>query len=122
MDQIKEVALKVAEHIDEKKGTHIKVLDVRGLSSITDYFIIATGTSSRHVYSLAEAAEVELKKMGGTIRHKEGHRVGDWIILDCSDFVVHIFQQETRDFYGLERLWNDAKPVELRLDTDGKSL
>jgi len=101
---------------------NISLLDVQGICSIADYFLIATGTSARHVLALADYAEAEAEGLGLGLRHKEGHRTGDWIILDYADIVIHLFVQETRDYYGLERIWRDARPVELPLDTGFKAL
>ncbi len=122
MDLIREQAKKIAHLLDSKKGMDISLLDVRGISSITDYFIIATGTSARHVLALADYVEGGVRPLEMTLRHKEGHRTGDWVILDYADVVVHIFVRETRDYYGLDRMWRDARHVEFPLDTGVKAL
>lgn len=122
MESIREQARKLALHLDHRKGMNISLLDVQGICSIADYFLIATGTSARHVLALADYAEAEAEGLGLGLRHKEGHRTGDWIILDYADIVIHLFVQETRDYYGLERIWRDAQPVELPLDTGFKAL
>lgn len=122
MDSIREQAKALALLLDSKKGMDISLLDVRGISSITDYFIIVTGTSPRHVMALAEYAEAGARPLELNLRHKEGHRSGDWIILDYADVVIHLFIRETRDYYGLERIWRDARQVELSLDTGVKAL
>lgn len=122
MEQIREQASKLALLIDGRKGMDVVVLDVQGICSITDYFVIATGTSARHVLALADYAEDGAEDLGMTLRHKEGHRTGDWIILDYDDVVIHLFVRDTRDYYGLERIWRDARPLELPLDTGDKAL
>lgn len=122
MEAIREQAKKIALLLDSRKGMDISLLDVQGISSITDYFIIATGTSARHVLALADYVEEGAKPLSLSLRHKEGHRTGDWVILDYAELVVHLFVQETRDYYGLERIWRDARPVELPLDTGAKAL
>jgi ribosome-associated protein len=90
------------------------VLDLRGLCDFTDYFVIAHGSSSRQVSAIAEAIEDRLREDDGLKpKHVEGRRVGDWILLDFIDVVVHVFLEERRAFYGLERLWGDAPRVSL---------
>lgn len=113
MEQIKNMAMDIVTLIDEKKGVDIKVLDVRGLCSLTDYMIIATGTSDRHVSSIANGIEDGMEEKEIFLNHKEGHRVGNWVILDYLDVVVHLFIQEQRTFYDLERIWNEAKEVDI---------
>lgn len=122
MDSIREQAKKIALLLDSKKGMDISLLDVRGISTITDYFVIATGGSTRQVLALADYVEEGARPLNMSLRHKEGHRTGDWIILDYVDVVVHIFIRETRAYYGLDRIWRDARPVELSLDTGMKAL
>jgi ribosome-associated protein len=92
----------------ERKATNMFVMDLRGLSNATDFFLIATGTSDMHVRSIAEHVMEELKKEGQRPLHVEGMRGGRWVLLDYIDFVVHVFHPAARDFYQLERLWGDA--------------
>jgi len=94
--------------IDDKKGIDLVLLDVSELLWITDVFVIASGTSRPHVQSLAEEVELNLKAFDRRPLRIEGKREGNWVLLDYGEVVVHIFQPETRDFYGLERLWGDA--------------
>ena len=94
--------------IDLKKGIDIALLDVSELLWITDVFVIATGTSRPHVQSLAEEVELKLTIYDRRPLRIEGQREGKWVLLDYGEVVIHIFQPETRDFYGLERLWGDA--------------
>ena len=122
MDSTRELAKKIALLLDSRKGMDISLLDVQGISNITDYFIIATGTSARHVLALADYVEDGARPLNLTLRHKEGHRTVDWVILDYADMVVHLFVRETRDYYGLERIWSDARHIELPLDTGAKAL
>ena len=85
------------------------VLDLRGLSDVTDYFLICHGTSDRHVLAITESIEERLRReLGVRPAHVEGRRQGDWVLLDFIDFVAHVFVAEKRDFYRLERLWGDA--------------
>jgi ribosome-associated protein len=99
--------------IDEKKGIDIVLLDVSELLWITDVFVIASGTSRPHVQSLAEDIELKLKPADRRPLRVEGKREGKWVLVDYGEVVIHLFQPETRDFYGLERLWGDAPRLTL---------
>jgi ribosome-associated protein len=92
----------------DRKALDMIVMDLRGLSNATDFFLIATGTSDMHVRSIAEHVMEELKKEGQRPDHVEGLRAGRWVLLDYIDFVVHVFHPAAREFYQLERLWGDA--------------
>jgi ribosome-associated protein len=99
----------VATAIDDKKGLDVVLLDVSGLLVITDVFVIATGTSRRHVRTLAEETEAQLKKANDRRPlRREGMDDSTWVLLDYGDVVVHVFDEETRAYYDLERLWGDA--------------
>lgn len=99
--------------LDEHKATDIKVLSVGNITSIADYFLIASGNSSTQVRSLADYVEEKLAKEGiHPLRH-EGYQSGDWVTLDYGDVMIHVFRRETRDFYDLERLWVDATDVDI---------
>lgn len=113
----KSLSLQVYKALDDRKGHNIKVLDVQGLTTIADYFVIATGTSTRHASALAESVEDELSKLGLEPNHKEGYQTGEWILLDYSDVIVHVFTEHTREFYKLEKMWKDAQIVEVSVDT-----
>lgn len=108
-----EAALLAAAAIDDKKGLDIALLDISELLVVTDVFVIASGTSNRHVRTLADEVEARLKAEldRGPLR-REGREFSLWVLLDYGDFVVHVFDQETRDYYQLERLWADAPVVE----------
>ena len=90
------------------KAEELVVLDVRGLASFTDYFVIMSGQSTRHVQALAEAMEERLRAKRASSKHSEGLREGLWVLLDLGDVVVHVFYHEQRRFYDLEGLWHDA--------------
>lgn len=107
----KDIALRAAKALDDKKGMDIKLLEVTDVTSIADYFLICTGTSNTHVKTLCDCVEAEIEAVGEPLLHREGHRGGTWVLLDFGCLVVHVFTNETREFYDLERLWNDAKPV-----------
>ena len=93
------------------KANDVVVLDVRGVTDMTDYFVIASGTSDTHVRSVAEHVLEELRKRGSRAHHVEGVQQGRWVLLDYVDLVVHIFHPTLREFYQLERLWSDAAVV-----------
>lgn len=94
--------------IDDKKGLGVVLLDVSRLLVITDVFVIASGTSNRHVRTLAEEVEMRLKDGGRRPLRREGLEDGTWVLLDYGDVVVHVFDEPTRSYYDLERLWGDA--------------
>ncbi|MGB3340797.1 MAG: ribosome silencing factor [bacterium] len=107
----KDAARYLAKLIDEKKGYDIIIFDLRGLSPITDYFVICTGLSDIHNRNIAGALIDHEKPY-----HFEGLESGNWVLLDFVDVIVHIFLKEIRDFYGLERLWGDAPRIEYSHD------
>ena len=97
----------------DAKAEDLIVLDVKGISSFTDYFVIMNGRSTRHVQGLAEIIEGEMHSKRINTSHAEGLEEGMWVLLDFGDVVVHIFYHEQRKFYDLEGLWHDAKPVNI---------
>ena len=99
------------EALDKKFGQDITVMDLRSVSTIADFFVIATGGSAPQLQSLADTTEDILKKHGIPLGHAEGLRGGQWILLDFGVIIVHLFDKESRDFYKLERLWGDAQMV-----------
>ncbi len=99
------------EAIADLKGRDILILDLRGLSEATDYFVIASGTSDAHVRGIGHSVLERLTVRGVHAHHVEGLPTGRWVLLDFVDFVVHLFHPETRSFYQLERLWNDAPEI-----------
>ncbi len=101
-----------ADALAEKKGAEVVLLEVGDLLSITEVFVIVTGTSRPHVQTLTEEVEKRLKELGRRPLREEGRREGEWVLIDYGDFIVHIFQPEQREFYGLERLWGDAPRIE----------
>ena len=109
----KEIAIAVTKALDEKKGMDIKLLKIDKVSSLADYFLICTGTSNTHVKTLCDYAEYTLEELGETMLGREGHRGNSWELLDYGSIVVHVFTDEAREFYALERLWADAKQIDL---------
>ena len=107
------IAYEVTKALDEKKGLDIKLLKIDRVSSLADYFLICTGTSNTHVKTLCDYAEFTLENLGETMLSREGHRGNSWELLDYGSVVVHVFTEEAREFYALERLWADAEQVDL---------
>lgn len=94
--------------LDEKKGENIKILDISRISSLADYFIIAGGTNKNQVQALVDSVEEKLKTQNVFPKHIEGYSSSGWILLDYEDFIIHIFNEEDRHFYDLERIWKDG--------------
>ena len=99
--------------LDSKKGKDIRVLYTADQTTLADYFIICNGTSNTQVKALADAVEEAMSQQGEEPHHVEGHRGGQWTLLDYSSVVIHVFTEEAREFYSLERLWSDAAPVDV---------
>ena len=99
--------------LDCKKGKDIRVLYTADQTTLADYFIICNGTSNTQVKALADAVEEAMSQQGEEPHHVEGHRGGQWTLLDYSSVVIHVFTEEAREFYSLERLWSDAAPVDV---------
>ena len=110
----KEVAIQVTKALDEKKGTDIKLIRISDVSSLADYFLICTATSKTHVKTLCDYAEFTMEQLGEPMLGREGHRGNTWELLDYGSLVVHVFTEEAREFYSLERLWADAEQVDLK--------
>lgn len=106
-----EVAKLAAQAAIDKKAEDLVVLDVRGIASFADFFVIMSGRSTRHVQGLAEAVDSELRHKKIKNTSTEGLTEGHWVLLDYSDVVVHVFYSETRQFYDLEGLWHDAPRI-----------
>jgi ribosome-associated protein len=104
------VAVRAAE---SKKAVDIRVLDLREITSFTDYFVICTGTNSRQIQAISDEVGLKLKELGVPPLSLEGYEHAEWILADYGDFVMHIFSERTRLYYDLERLWRQARPVEL---------
>ena len=109
----KEIAELCVKTIDGKKAHDIKLLHTTDVTVLADYFVICTATSTTQIKALADACEKNLKEQGEPPHHVEGHRGGTWVLMDFSAVVVHIFDDEARKFYDLERLWQDAEKMDL---------
>ena len=107
------IAYEVTKALDAKKGLDIKLLKIDRVSSLADYFLICTGTSNTHVKTLCDFAEYTLEELGEKMLGREGHRGNTWELLDYGTIVIHVFTDEARKFYDLERLWADAEVVDL---------
>ena len=108
-----ESAITLAKALDSKKGIDIKVLRTGDLTTLADYFVICSGTSNTQIKALSDACEKVMDEAGEPAHHVEGHRGGTWVLLDFSSVVVHVFTDEARKFYDLERLWGDAEQVDI---------
>lgn len=97
--------------LDAKRAENIKIIKIRDLTIIADYFIIANGTSTTQVKALADEIEFRLSQQGLEASRTEGYQGATWIVLDYIDVVIHVFHKETREFYGLERLWQDGEEI-----------
>ena len=109
----REVALAVTKALDEKKGIDIRLLKIDKVSSLADYFLICTGTVNTHVKTLCDYAEYTMEQLGEPMLGREGHRGNSWELLDYGTIVVHVFTEEAREFYSLERLWADAEEINI---------
>lgn len=110
---IKKVVAKTAQLVWNKKGQDVIIMDLRGITTVTDYFILASGESESHIKAIAEHIERELRKDKIKPWHKEGYQQLNWVLMDYIEFVVHIFKPEVRQYYSLEKLWADAEITKL---------
>lgn len=99
--------------LEDKKGEDIRVIDISEVTSIGDYFVIATGTNSSQVQALVDNVQEQLYKAGYSTDKIEGYRSGSWVLLDYNDIIIHVFSKEDRVFYNLERIWRDGKDIEI---------
>ena len=100
--------------IESKKGTEIRVLDLTGITSFADYFVICTGANQRQVQAISDEVNLQLKRQAGELPISvEGYSQAEWVLADYGDLLVHIFSPKSREYYGLERLWRGAKSVEI---------
>lgn len=113
--EMAEIAVKA---LDSKKGKEIRLIRIDKITTLAEYFVICTGTSNTQINALCDAVEKELTEKGEEPLHREGYRGGTWVLLDYGCIAVHVFNHEAREFYGLERLWRDGKPLDLTGVTD----
>lgn len=103
------IAEKAYEILEEKKARDIEIIDISEVSILADYFIICSGTSITHIRTIADEMDQKMGEAGFNLLHKEGYASARWILLDFGEIVVHIFHEEDRSFYNLERLWADGR-------------
>ncbi|MEY8516107.1 ribosome silencing factor [Lachnospiraceae bacterium 29-84] len=111
MEQSREMAKIACNALDEKKAEDIRVIDISEVSTIADYFIIATGTNTNQIQALVDAVDEALVKNGQSARQVEGSRNSSWVLMDYNDIIIHLFSREDRLFYDLERIWKDGKTI-----------
>lgn len=109
-----ELAKEAVQILDKKKAINLKLIGIHDISVLADYFVIATGTSSTHVKALADEVEFQLKERYGIApQHTEGYRSNTWVLQDYGNVIVHVFTEESRTFYDLDRLWQDGEHVDI---------
>lgn len=113
MTEAKKMAAMACSALDEKKANDVKVIGIEQISTLADYFIIASGSNRNQVQALADNVEETLGKAGHSVKQIEGYATANWILMDYGDIVIHIFDEENRLFYDLERIWRDGKSIEL---------
>jgi ribosome-associated protein len=106
---IDKIAKRAYEILEDKKAKNIEIIDISKISTLADYFIICSGTSTIHIRTIADELELKMGEAGYNLIHKEGYESARWILLDFGELVIHIFHEEDRSFYNLERLWADGK-------------
>lgn len=106
---IDKIAQKAYEILEDKKARNIEIIDISKISTLADYFIICSGTSTIHIRTIADELDLKMSEAGFNLIHKEGFESARWILLDFGELVVHIFHEEDRSFYNLERLWADGR-------------
>lgn len=104
----------VVKALDEKKASDIHVIEIRDITVIADYFVIAGATSTTQVKALSDEVDYQLGLLGEQPSHSEGYQSANWVVLDYGDVVIHVFHKETREFYSLEKLWSDGKDVDVK--------
>ena len=109
----KELAKLACDALDDKKGLEIKVINIENVSTLADYFIIASGTNHNQVQAMADNVDETLGRAGYEPKQIEGYQNANWILMDYRDIVIHIFDEENRLFYDLERIWRDGTVVEV---------
>lgn len=111
MNKQREMAKIACHALAEKKGEDIRVIDISQVSVLADYFVIANGTNGSQVKAMVDQVEEKLSEAGYEVRQREGYGLGNWVLLDFGDIIVHVFDKENRLFYDLERIWSDGKNI-----------
>lgn len=112
MAQSIETMAAAVKALDSKKGRNIQVLHTGPLTTLADYFVLCTAGSTTQIKALCDEVQKRVEELGETMHHMEGFRDGGWVLMDFSDVVVHVFLEQERDFYDLERLWADAEEID----------
>ncbi len=112
MTDAKKMALMAVDALEEKKANDISIIDIEKISTLADYFIIASGTNKNQVQAMSDEVDEKLGRAGFEPKHIEGYNGANWILLDYGDIVIHLFDEENRLFYDLERIWRDGVKVE----------
>jgi ribosome-associated protein len=112
MPEAKEMTALAVAALEDKKALDIKILDISDISTIADYFIIASGSNRNQVQAMADSVDEALGRAGHEVKNTEGYQNANWILMDFGDIIVHLFDEENRLFYDIERIWRDGKLVE----------
>lgn len=113
MDISREMAKTACHALSEKKAEDLRVIEISEISPLADYFIIATGTNANQIQAMVDAVDEALTKANHQVKQIEGNRNSSWVLMDYGDIIVHIFSQEDRLFYNLEKIWTDGKRIEV---------
>lgn len=113
MDISREIAKTACHALSEKKAEDLRVIEISEISPLADYFIIATGSNTNQIQAMVDAVDEALTKAGHPVKQIEGNRNSSWVLMDYGDIIVHIFSQEDRLFYNLEKIWTDGKRIEV---------
>lgn len=113
MDNSRTMAKIACQALNEKKAEELRVIDIKEISPVADYFIIATGSNTNQIQAMVDAVDEEMEKMGHSTRQIEGNRNSTWVLMDYNDIIVYIFSKEDRLFYDLEKIWTDGKKIEV---------
>ena len=113
MEQAKEMVKIAVKALEDKKAEDVKIIDIGGVSTIADYFIIANGNNQNQLQAMRDAVEENLYKAGYPVKQVEGNSNSSWILMDYTDIIVHVFSKEDRLFYDLERIWKDGKEISI---------
>ena len=113
MNKSREMTRLAVQALEDKKGNDIQIIDIHEVSVIADYFIIASGNNPNQVKALADNVEDTLGRAGYEARQTEGYATASWILMDYNDIIIHVFSEEDRSFYDIERIWRDGKAVSL---------
>ena len=112
MNQSKEMVKLAVEALEEKKGEDVKIIDIEGVSVIADYFVLASASNANQTQALVDNVEEKLFKAGYECHQKEGSMSSTWVLMDYGDVIIHVFDEENRLFYDLERIWRDGKELD----------